>query len=246
MRVSTCETEGVNETENLRALMEADRWIDRVTAQRTHLPEMAELVTVEEELRGLLKALNEAQAVLTPVRTAYDDAQRESGRLRTRAEALDATLSASTANARELAALQSELAHVRELLARSEDLELDYLIAVEPLDEVVDAIKAKAQPQVTRRTVLQGVIAELQAGLDDELESLRGGRGERAAALSAELLARYDAAFSRVGTSGAAQVDAGRCDGCRIALSPLDVDRWKGQAEGSFMPCPECGRLLLP
>ena len=236
----------MNETDHLRALMEADRWIDRVTAQRNHLPEMAELATVEEELRGLLKALNEAQAALTPVRSAYEDAQRESSRLRIRAEGLDKTLSTSTANARELSALQAELVHVRELLARSEDLELDYLIELEPLDEVVNAVKAKAQPQVTRRTELQGVIGELQAGLDDELVSLRRGRAERAPALSAELLARYDAAFSRVGTSGAAQVDAGRCDGCRIALSPLDVDRWKAQGEGTFMPCPECGRLLLP
>jgi predicted nucleic acid-binding Zn-ribbon protein len=236
----------VNETDNLRALMEADRWIDRMSAQRNHLPEMAELATVEDELRGLVKALNEAQAQLAPVRTAYEDAQRESGRLRTRAEGLDATLGSSTANARELAALQNELVHVRELLARSEDLELGYLIDVEPLDEVVTAIKTKAQPLVTRRTELQRAIEALQAGLDEELASLRTGRAERSSALSAPLLARYDAAFSRVGTSGAAQVDAGRCDGCRIALSPLDVDRWKGQAEGSFMACPECGRLLLP
>jgi hypothetical protein len=236
----------VDETDNLRALMEADRWIERVSSQRNHLPEMADLATVEEELRGLLKALNEAQAQLTPVRTAYDDAQRESGRLRTRAEGLDSTLSASTANARELAALQHELAHVRELLARSEDQELDYLIEVEPLEEVVHAIKERAQPQVARRAELQAIIAELQSGLDDELENLRSGRAARAADLSPELLARYDAAFSRAGTSGAAQVDNGRCDGCRIALSPLDVDRWKGQVAGSFMPCPECGRLLLP
>ncbi len=236
----------MNETENLRALMEADRWIDRVTAQRNHLPEMAELATVEEELRGLLTSLNEAQALLTPIRTSYEDAQRESERLRTRADALDSTLSSSTANARELAALQNELVHVKELLARSEDLELDYLIELEPLEEVVNAVKAQAQPQVARRTQLQGDIASLQSGLDDELVSLREDRTQRASKLSGELLARYDAAFSRVGTSGAAQVDAGRCDGCRIALSPLDVDRWKGQAEGVFMPCPECGRLLLP
>ncbi len=225
--------------------MEADRWIDRVTAQRNHLPEMAELATVEEELRGLLKALNEAQAALTPVRSAYEDAQRESGRLRARAEGLDSTLSASTANARELAAIQHELVHVRELLAQSEDLELDYLIEVEPLEEVVNDIKERAQPQVSRRSELQAIVGELQSGLDDELVSLRSDRKQRADALSPELLACYDAAFSRVGTSGAAQLDAGRCDGCRIALSPLDVDRWKGQAPGSFMPCPECGRLLL-
>ncbi len=226
--------------------MEADRWIDRVTAQKTHLPEMVELTALEGELRGLLKSLNEAQATLAPVRTAYEAAQREGDRLRTRAENLDKTLSNSTANVRELTALQTELQHVRELLERSDDLELVQLMAVEPLDEAVSVIKATAQPAVARRGELQGAFTELQASLDDELVALRQQRTERAVALAPELLARYEGAFTRVGTSGAAQVVAGRCDGCRIALSPLDVDRWKGQPEGTFMTCPECGRLLLP
>jgi predicted nucleic acid-binding Zn-ribbon protein len=93
---------------------------------------------------------------------------------------------------------------------------------------------------------LQAQIVGLESSLDEELLALRAQRSERAAALSSELRARYDAAFVRVGTSGASQVAEGRCDGCRIALSPLDLDRWKGQANGSFMACPECGRLLLP
>ncbi len=226
--------------------MEADRWIDRVTAQKSHLPEMVELSALEGELRGLLTSLNEAQATLAPVRTAYEEAQREGERLRTRAENLDRTLSTSTANVRELTALQTELQHVRELLERSDDRELEYLMAVEPLDDAVNAVKATAQPAVARRSELQGAITELQSSLDDELVALRQQRGERAAAVTPALLTRYEAALARVGTSGASQVVAGRCDGCRIALSPLDVDRWKGQPEGTFMTCPECGRLLLP
>ena len=236
----------MSETEALRELMQADRWIDRVLAQRSHLPEMAELVTVEDELRGLVKALQEAQAAQAPVRTAYEDAKSEAERLAKRADDLAKTLASSTANARELTALQNELVHVRELLARSEDRELEYLLEVEPLDEVVTAIRSRAQPTASRRTELQATIAQLQASLDEELVSLREQRRERASVLSAQLLARYDAAMVRAGTSGAAQVDAGRCDGCRIVLSPLDVDRWKQVAAGSFMACPECGRLLLP
>jgi predicted nucleic acid-binding Zn-ribbon protein len=236
----------VSETDDLRALMEADRWIDRVHAQQTHLPETAELAALEVELRAQLKALNDAQAALTPVRTAYEATQHEGERLRTRAEALDKTLSNSTANARELAALQTELQHVRELLERSDDLELEQMMAVEPLDETVNAIKAAAQPAVTRRSALQATIGELQASLDEELVALHEQRRERAAAVGPELLTRYEAAMKRVGTSGAAQVVAGHCDGCRIALSPLDLDRWKAQPEGTFMTCPECGRLLLP
>ena len=226
--------------------MEADRWIERVSTQKTHLPEMTELAALEVELREQLRALNEAQAALTPVRRAYDEAQQEGERLRSRAESLDKTLSASTANARELAALQHEVQHVRELLERNDDVELELLVAVEPLDEAVSAIKAAAQPAVARRSELQGAIGELRSSLDDELVTLREQRVERAAALPPELVSRYEAAFARVGTSGAAQVVSGRCDGCRIALSPLDLDHWKGQPEGTFMACPECGRLLVP
>ena len=236
----------MSETDALRALMEADRWIDRVTSQRSHLPEIAELASVEGELTSLLGALREAQAELDPVRSAYDDAQREAQRLGARASDLNATLSASSANARELAALHKELDHVRELLSAAEDRELEYLLGVEPLEATVDAIKLRAQPLVQRRSELQRAIADLQATLDEELSALREQRTQRADEVSAVLLARYDAAFVRAGTSGAAQVDNGRCDGCRIVMSPLDVDRWKAQADGSFMACPECGRLLLP
>ncbi|MGB8196862.1 MAG: C4-type zinc ribbon domain-containing protein [Acidimicrobiales bacterium] len=236
----------MSETDDLRALMEADRWIDRVQAQQTHLPEMAELAALEVELRAQLKALNDAQAALSPVRSAFESTQREGERLRARATALDRTLSTSTANARELAALQTELQHVRELLERSDDLELEQMMAVEPLDEAVKAIKAAAQPAVARRGELQATITELHASLDEELAALHEQRRERALVVAPELLGRYEAAMQRVGTSGAAQVVAGSCDGCRIALSPLDLDRWKGQPEGSFMNCPECGRLLLP
>jgi len=236
----------VSETDDLRALMEADRWIDRVNAQKTHLPEMTELAALEVELRVQLKALNDAQAALAPVRSAYEETQREGERLRARAESLDKTLSNSTANARELAALQTELQHVRELLERSDDQELDYLMAVEPLEEAVAAVKAAAQPAVARRSELQAAIVELHASLDDEMIALRAARVATAAALAPELLKRYEAAFVRVGTSGASQIVSGHCDGCRIALSPLDLDRWKGQPQGSFMNCPECGRLLLP
>ncbi|MBW4077255.1 MAG: hypothetical protein HIU84_01815 [Acidobacteria bacterium] len=236
----------MSEADLLRALMEADRWIDRVTSQRSHLPEMTELATLEGELRELVKALNETQADAGPVRSAYEDAQAEASRLHARAGDLERTLVSSTANARDLSAMQKELDHVRELLERSEDRELEFLLALEPLDEVVRSIRERAQPLTVRRGELQTTIAELQASLDEELVSLRRDRHVRASAVSAALLARYDQALVRVGGSGAAQVDAGRCDGCRIALSPLDHDRWKHLPAGTFMDCPECGRILLP
>ena len=93
--------------------MDADRWIDKVTSQRNHLPEMAELATLEEELRSLVKALQEAQVAKSPVQTAYEDAKGEADRLRKRADDLEKTLATSTANARELSAISARHAFSR-------------------------------------------------------------------------------------------------------------------------------------
>lgn len=226
--------------------MEADRWIDRVASQKTHLPEIAELKSVEEELRSLVAALQEVQAAETPLREAYEDAKAEAERLSTRAADLEKAMSSSTVAARDLAAMQTELEHIRSVLGEVEDRELNYLLELEPLTEEIANIRSTAQPLAQRRTSLQESIVELQASLEEELVALRASRHERASAVAPALLARYDQALVRAGGSGAANVDAGRCDGCRIALSPLDLDRWKAQPEDSFMACPECGRLLLP
>lgn len=235
----------MSEADALRALMEADRWIDRVRSQKTHLPEITELGTLEAELRDLLKQLRDAEGALAPLKISFDAVDAESRRLRTRAKDLDDALSSSTASSRELSAIQGELTHVRVLLIESEDRELELLEALEPAESRIEAIKRLAQPGVRRRAELRESIAQLQGTLDDELASLEGDRDERARGLSPSLLARYGAALTRVGTSGAAQVVEGRCDGCRLALSPLDYDRFRAQPADTFMDCPECGRLLL-
>lgn len=235
----------MSEADALRALMEADRWIDRVRSQKTHLPEIAELSAVEVELRGLLKDLHDAETSFAPLKASFDAVDVESHRLRTRAKDLDDALSSSTASSRELSAIQGELTHVRTLLAESEDREMELLEALEPVESLIESIKQMAQPGVRRRAELLESVAQLQGTLDDELVSLERGRDERALALPSTLLARYDAAMRRVGTSGAAQVVEGRCDGCRLALSPLDYDRFRAQPPETFMDCPECGRLLL-
>jgi uncharacterized protein len=235
----------VSEADALRALMEADRWIDRVRSQKTHLPEIAELTALEVELRTLLKDLHDAETSLAPLKSNFDAVDSESGRLRTRAKDLDDALSSSTASSRELSAIQGELTHVRTLLAESEDRELALLEELEPAESRIESIKQLAQPGVRRRAELLESIAQLQLTLDDELVSLERDRDERAQVLTSALLTRYDAAMKRVGTSGAAQVVEGRCDGCRLALSPLDYDRFRAQPPDTFMDCPECGRLLL-
>jgi predicted nucleic acid-binding Zn-ribbon protein len=236
----------VEHLENLRALNDADRWIERVIAQRDHLPELGELATLETELRSLLAALHEAQHAAEPLRQAYFSAQESARKLSVRVKDLEGALASSTGSGRELGAMHHELEQVRERVAAAEDEELNCLVALEPLDETIAAIKERAQPGVERRTQLQGEITQLRATLDEEILALRESRAALAQGLDPQWRQRYDAALTRAGISGAAYVDAGRCDGCRIALSPLDLDRFRHLEAGVVMDCPECGRMLLP
>lgn len=226
--------------------MEADRWIERVSAQKSHLPELGELGAVEGELRSFAQQLRNCDDALGPLRATSDERASESQRLRARAQALRSKLDVSTANVRELTALQHELEVVLEHLSHSEDRELETLSEIEPLEVSRAALTGAAVPLARRREALRATIDQLNASLDDELVALREDRTRRAHAVPDELRTRYDAALARAGGSGAAQVVDGRCDGCRLALAPLDLDRWRHHAESLTFSCPECGRLLLP
>lgn len=236
----------MSDLEALRALMEADRWIERVSAQKSHLPELGVLTRVESELRNFAQQLRVCDDALAPLRAKSAEREGESERLRARAQSLHAKLGASTANVRELTALQHELDVVLEHLSQSEDRELDVMSEIEPLEESRAALTGVAQPLARRREALRTTIDQLSASLGDELVALRADRSLRAREVPDELRTRYDAALARAGGSGAAQVVDGRCDGCRLALAPLDFDRWRHHADTLTFSCPECGRLLLP
>ncbi len=231
--------------EDLRALMEADRWLERLAGQRTTLLERVELARVEGDLRERLGALRAAEASLEPLTRAYDDASAESARLRERRDRLAARLEASR-DARESTALAGELAQVRDALGAAEDRELEALVEVEPAAESVAALRREAQPLAARRAELIAALAALESSLDEEIAAQRAEREAAATKVEGALRARYEAALARAGGAGAAQVLEGRCDGCRIALSPLDFDRWRHAPEGTYPECPSCGRLLLP
>ncbi len=224
--------------------MEHDRFIDKVWAQREHLPESADLAAVETELRALAVRLREIEKERQPAHEAFDAAANDAKTLRTRKNDVEERLNRSDGSAKELAALHQEVSHLAQLLSDAEDQEIALLLELEPLDELAESVRAQAQPLAARRQKLQAAIVELHGSLDDELAHRRVARAEAAAQLSDDLRRRYEAAASHAGVAGAARVVEGRCDGCRITLTPLDAGRVKSAGDG-FVDCPQCGRLLL-
>ena len=235
----------MSDLEVLRALLDADRWIDRVTSQRDHLPEAAELHEVEDQLRTLASRSRALEADRKPTRDRFNEAADKASTLRHRRDDVEVRLANATGSPRDLVAMQGELEHLNKALSEAEDREVELLLELEPLDEVAQEITAQAQPLVQRRHALQSSLSELRDRLQEEINHLQSSREAAAATVPEGLRRRYEQALKRSGVSGAALLDGGRCDGCRVSLSPLDQDRWRA-APDEFLPCPHCGRLLLP
>ena len=142
--------------------------------------------------------------------------------------------------------MQHELESISAQGAEADEEALGLLESIEERDAFVERLRRDIKPKLARREELRSTIEQLRSSLDEEVASLRVARDERARDVPEDLRVRYQRAMDRVGTSGAAQIVTGRCDGCRIALAPLDLDRAKNQDEDSFMDCPSCGRILVP
>jgi len=230
----------------LREIVELDRLLDRLAYQRDHGAEAAELAKVEHHLRELAGELKAVEATRAPLVAELNAVRAEIEGLRARRGSLEARLASSTGGAKELGALSHEIETLTATISTREDREIELVLLDEPYADRVAEIRRAAEPLVERRVELQAAVAAAVAAFDDELAVTREARATAAAPVEAALLQRYEHIKQRVGVSGAAFESDGRCDGCRMALSPLDRDRFHAVANDATFTCPECGRLLLP
>lgn len=235
----------MSDADHLVTLFEADRWIDKSRAHLGHLVEKEQLAEVEAEIRTLATQLRELDAVRGPARATYSAASEHAETLRQRRRHLDDQLSHATAPARDLAAMQGEFEKVTAALSAAEDDEVGALLTLDPLDDSDREIRTRAEPLVARRNDLQATVAAILATGNEEIDHLVASRAPLLDALTPSLRQRYEAALKHAGVSGAARLVDGRCDGCRVTLSALDISRARALPPDQFADCPHCGRLLV-
>ncbi len=119
------------------------------------------------------------------------------------------------------------------------------------LYDSVDATRVAAQDAAKTLEVLeQEVRAELgkeaaeKKGVEAELADLIAQRQTAAARVTeTSLMARYETVRRKTGNTGAAKIVEGRCEACRVAVTPF-VYR-KLAEDTDLFNCESCGRILL-
>jgi predicted nucleic acid-binding Zn-ribbon protein len=223
--------------------------IDTALAQLAHkrrtLPQLAELDRLAREI-----AVAEDNRVRAQV--AVDDLDRDIARLekdveqvRGRAQRDQARLTVGSGPARELEALQHELASLARRQTELEDAELEFMEQRETAQAALDEVVAGLATAREHRVELEQSRDEALADIAKEEEFRGAGRRPLIADLPPDLVTLYDRIRDSSGGIGAALLRAGRCGGCRLELAGSERAAISTADPDEVIRCEDCRRILV-
>jgi predicted nucleic acid-binding Zn-ribbon protein len=225
-------------------LQAIDTALSQLEHRRRTLPELAELGALARELSAMEDERLRAQVGVDDIARDVARLEKDVEQVRVRADRDRVRLDAGTGPARELEALQHELATLTRRQSELEDTELELMEQQEQAQAVLDGVDARLT--ATRRTR-----AETETRRDATLSQIdadrafkQDGRVKVGADLPADLLKLYERIRESTGM-GAALLRAGRCEGCRLELSGSDLAQIRAASPDEVARHEECGRILV-
>ena len=221
-----------------------DLEIDRARHRRATLSEAARVAELEASARSLDDDITRAAVEVSDLEAEQRKADADVDLVRQRAEK-DRLLLETINDAKQLSNLQHELESLARRQAELEDVELEVM-------ERLDAAQKSHGALVAQRETVAAELIEARAALDTALavlaseeQAAAAERADAAQRVPADLLALYDKLRADNGGIGAAALHRGRCEGCRIELTPVDLGRIREAPPTEVIRCEECRRILV-
>jgi len=189
---------------------------------------------------------------LVRARTAHGDVQREVAKaeadvqlVRDRAARDQARLDSGQGTAKDLQALQHEVASLARRQGELEDVELEVMERAEALEARVRELEAARAELTVKVDALEAARDKALADLDAEAAQVSANRANVVPGVGEDLVALYEKIRANSGGVGAAALHQRRCEGCRLELNQVDINRIAAAADDEVLRCEECRRILV-
>jgi len=225
--------------EALKALQYVDKQIwdlDRRKADRPRALEgkRREFAAKEQALAAHLDqkkaADKDADRANLDVKTAEDQLQK-----------LEVARNTAKTNA-EYQAFTNQIGDKKHEVGTHEDVALAAMGRAEELAAKTAAFDAEVKRVKGELAVLEAEVAKEVAYIEERIGELRTTRGEKAAPVDPEALARYDQILQKRGGQALAGVIRGACQGCGGTLTPQEQNRLL--KDSGIVYCRHCSRIL--
>ena len=227
----------------LLTLQEQDNRISQLTHARAHIAEQKELAELQTRLREFSQQLIAAQGVL-------DDAKVELSRIEDDVRVVDERIAkdkqreSGAASAKEVQALEAELASLATRKSNLEDAELVVMQNVEDAEAEVASVIAQRDALDAQRSELAAAIASKEAEYDREIAQVSSERAVLAQSLPADLIELYERQRARYGI-GAALLTRRVTGGSGVELTSTDLDAIRAAAPDDVVICPDSSCILV-
>lgn len=230
----------------LLELSDLDAELARLEHRRRTLPEIAEIDQLTARAAEIKDLITAADTELSDLGHQQARAERDVDQVRVRIDKDRQRLDAGgVSSARELESLQSEVASLQRRQGDLEEVVLELMEKIEAAQGRRDAAAAEA-------AAVAGSLDEVTARRDaalaeigEEASKASSSRESVASGVPADLLALYDKLRAQFGGVGAAMLRRGRCEGCHVSLSTVDLNAIRAAAPDEVVRCEECRRILV-
>ena len=223
-----------------------DSKLDQLAHRRRTLPELGEVARAGS-------SLTETADLLVAAQTEESDVSREVAKAEADVEAVRSRSvrdrqrmdSGAVGSAKELEALQHEVESLARRQSDLEDIELEAMERLESIQARVAELTGRKQALTEQLADLERRRDELFADIDRDAEYISGERARAATGLPEDLMALYAKLRADQGGIGAAALWQGKCQGCRLQLTPMEIARVRNAPGEEVLRCEECRRILV-
>jgi len=245
--VETQSTAGNGPFESLLRVQDLDTGIAQLRYRRANLPERLQLAEAHQKLAELEQrslSLSGGRKQLFERQVELENQAEATGERRRTLE--DHLYGSRGGAARDLQAMQEEVAHLQQRQSLLEEQALAVMEEQEPIDaELASMVLVRAE-LLDAVAMFGAAVAAAEVSMDTEISALEMTRKMEVSGVPPDLVRLYETLRERLGGVGAARLVGKRCSGCHLELAAVEVDRIRHIQPGTVITCEQCGRILVP
>ena len=235
----------MTEAQALLDVQRRDNTIDQLRFRHENVDERAKLAAIDSELGQLDKMTAATSQERDELRKRQRALEGDAADVEAKAKSLETRLyDGSVTSPKEAAALGDEVASHKARQSELEESSIEVLLELEPLDEQLVQAEAARGELEAKRSDAEGRLTAVLDAIETELSTEQQSRSEAASAVDPTLLETYRKMRITYGPDAVIEFDAGKGGGCPVAMSAVELDRWKHLGQGTLETCNDCGRLV--
>ena len=227
-------------------LQEIDSELQRLEHRLRSLPEIAEAAELKERADALEAELITTQTKASDIERHQRKAESDVDQVRSRAERNAKRLDSGViTNAKDLQNLQSEIESLGRRQAELEEVVLEVMEEAEALNNEVRRLTEEREVAVAAFTEVTARRDTAAAEIQWDRTRITQDRERVAAEIPDALRDFYDKLRSQYDGLAVAPLRYGRCNGCKLALSTVELNEIRAAAADEVTRCENCRRILV-